>query len=77
VDRNEDLNFQADGIDGNPLTKEDNDYYLPNIKLTLTGTETLTNATVNKTITTQINNDGKYQFTDLGEGSYTVTSDLE
>jgi hypothetical protein len=76
VDRNQNLSFQADGADQNLLTKEDNDYYLPNIKLTLTGTETKTGATVNKNTTTQISNDGKYQFTDLAEGSYTVTSDL-
>lgn len=74
IDRNKNLVFQPSGADNNPSTLEDNDVLLSGISLFITGTENQTGSPVNRSTSTS--QDGRYQFTDLAQGEYTVTAEL-
>jgi hypothetical protein len=66
-DRNSDGFVDLDGADNDINTIEDNDKLLQGINLTLSGTASRITTT---------NNEGKYQFTDLALGGYSIVSSL-
>ena len=74
MDKNQNYFFDVNGADNVPATVEDNDVLLTSIPMHLYGTREADGAIISRSTST--NTDGKYQFTDLPRGNYSIWPDM-